>query len=174
MAVPSRKSESRETPQYRRTFFVTTKTSLGQRLLQSDRHAALLVEVLRSHVRSGRFQVHDFVIMPDYLHLLLNVGPEISVEKAVQFIKGGFSYRVKRELGYSGEVWQRGFSEVRVEGKGSFERHRTYIAQNPAKAGLVRDGEDFPWCFETLRKQKSQGLKPSSLEGSDGTSQLVP
>jgi putative transposase len=34
----------------------------------------------------------------------------------MQFIKGGFSYRLKKEYGYQGDVWQRGFSETRVEG----------------------------------------------------------
>jgi hypothetical protein len=33
----------------------------------------------------------------------------------MQFIKGGFSYRLRKELGCAGEVWQRGFSEVRVK-----------------------------------------------------------
>ena len=86
----------------------------------------------------------------------------MSVEKAVQFVKGRFSYRIKRELGFGGEVWQRGFSEVRAEGKENVERYRRYIAQNPVRAGLVKEGEEFAWCFETLRKVKTQGLKPAS------------
>jgi putative transposase len=158
MAAPSRNSGPQPVPPYQRTFFVTTKTSMGRRLLQSDRFAALLVDVLRSCVAAGRFQVHDFIVMPDHVHLLISVDGDVSIEKAMQFIKGGFSYRVKKELGYAGEVWQRGFSEVRVEGQDSFEQHRQYIAQNPVRAGLVPPGEAFAWCFETLRKAKAQGL----------------
>ncbi len=159
MAAPSRKSGSKDAPLYARTFFVTTKTSMGRRLLQSDRFAGLLVDVLRLCVKAGRFEVDDFVIMPDHLHLLVSVGSQISIEKAMQFVKGGFSYRVKKELGYNGEVWQRGFSEVRVRGRDSFEAHRRYIAENPLRAGLVREGEEFAWCFETLRRAKTPGLK---------------
>jgi putative transposase len=162
MAAPSRNSGFQKVPQYQRTFFVTTKTSMGVRLMQSDRFADLFVEVLRSSMAAGRFQVHDFVVMPDHVHLLLSVTGDVSIEKAMQFIKGGFSYRVKRELGFNGEVWQRGFSEVRVEGQESFEEHRQYIAQNPVRAGLVKPGEDFAWCFETLKQRKAQGLKPPS------------
>jgi putative transposase len=162
MAAPSRNSGSQPVPQYQRTFFVTTKTSMGRQLLQSDRFAGLLVDVLRSCIAAGRFQVHDFIVMPDHVHLLVSVGPDIPIEKAMQFIKGGFSHRVKKELGFNGDIWQRGFSEVRVEGQESFEQHRRYIAQNPVRAGLVRQGEAFAWCFETLRKAKAQGLKPPS------------
>ncbi len=174
MATPSRRPESRKSPQYRRMFFVTTKTSMGRRLLQSDRFATLFVDVLRSCVAAGRFEVHDFVVMPDHVHLLLSVGKGMSVEKAVQFIKGGFSYRARKELGYAGEAWQRGFSEVRVEGEESFRTHREYIANNPVRAELVRDGEEFAWCFETLRKARAQGLKPSSITSNFGTTKVVP
>lgn len=165
MAVPSRRSESQSAPQYTRTFFVTTKTSMGSRLLQSDRSAALLVDVLRSCVAAGRFRVIDFVIMPDHVHLLISVGPGISIEKAMQFIKGGFSYRLRKEIGCASEVWQRGFSEIRIEGEESLRRHREYIALNPLRAGLARVGDEFPWCFETLKKRKAQGLKPESVLG---------
>ena len=73
--------------------------------------------------------MHDFVVMPDHVHLLLTVGLDMSIEKAMQFIKGGFSYRLKKEFGYAGEVWQKGFSEVRVEDRQSFLQHRKYIAE---------------------------------------------
>jgi putative transposase len=169
MAIPDRNSEADAVAQSRRTFFVTTRTYAGRRVFQVDRNAELFVDVLRSCAR--RFEIHDFVVMPDHVHLLVSVDGELSIEKAVQFIKGGFSYRVKKELGYVGEVWQRGFSEVRVDDQESFRRHREYIAQNPVRAGLANP---YPWCFETLRKRKAQGLKPGSLGAGDGTTEVVP
>src|SRR5271166_3690111 len=113
MAIPARHAVSSAVLSSARMFFVTTKTSMGRTLLQSERNAMLFVDVLRSYVAAGKFRLHDFVIMPDHVHLLLTVGSEMTVERVMQFIKGGFSYRLKKEFGYSGEVWQRGFSEVR-------------------------------------------------------------
>jgi putative transposase len=147
---------------------------MGRHLLQSDRSAALLVDVLRTCVAADRFRVLDFVVMPDHVHLLIGVGPGISIEKAMQFIKGGFSYRLKKELGYAGEVWQRGFSEVRVEGEESLRQHREYIARNPMRAGLVQDGEEFAWCFETLKKRKAAGAKATVLRSDNGTTEVMP
>ena len=100
--------------------------------------------------------------MPNHLHLLLTVTGDTTIERAMQLIKGGFSYRLKKELGYLGEVWQRGFSELRVDDPESDMRHREYIAQNPVKAGLVDSPEKFPYCFTYLAKQKQQGLKPAN------------
>lgn len=91
--------------------------------------------------------------------LLMTVDGDMSIEKAMQFIKGGFWYRLRKDGGYSGEVWQRGFSEVRVDDRESFLRHRDYIAQNPVKRGLVNSPEEFPYCFAYLTKQKAAGAK---------------
>jgi putative transposase len=66
---------------------------MGRALLQSERNATLLIDLLRSYVAAGKFQLHDFVIMPDHVHLLITVSGDTTIERAMQFIKGGFSYR---------------------------------------------------------------------------------
>jgi putative transposase len=159
MAKPSRHTESGQILSSSRTFFVTTKTSMGRALLQSERNATLFVDVLRSYAREGKFKVHDFVVMPDHVHLLITLSDQLTIEQAMQLIKGGFSYRVKKEHGYSGEVWQRGFWELRVEDQDSFARHREYIAQNPVRKGLVDTPDEFPFCFNYLARRKAPGAK---------------
>ena len=102
--------------------------------------------------------------MPDHVHLLLTVEGGMTIEKAMQLIKGGFSYRLIKEFGYQGEVWQRGFSEIQVLNKESFLQHRTYIAMNPVKAGLVDSSEKYPYCFEFLAKMKAAGAKAQEIK----------
>jgi len=155
MAKPSRNSSAADVIAGTRTFFVTSK-AYGAGLLQSQRMAELLIDVLRSYDGSGKFKVHDFVVMADHMHVLLTVDESITIEKAVQFIKGGFSFRVKKELGYLGEVWQRGFSEVRVMDRQSFLQHRAYIDENPVKARLVDAAEKFPFGSAYFKKQKER------------------
>ena len=140
---------------------------MGRALFQSERNASLFIDVLRLYVAARKFQLHDFVVMPDHVHLLITVPGDMTIEKAIQFIKGGFSYRLRNEFAYSEEVWQRGFSEVRVDDRESFLQHREYIAQNPVKAGLVDSPEKFPYCFTYLASAKAAGakawLKPASF-----------
>src|SRR5947209_1783700 len=114
MAIPSRNASFNSVRNPVRTFFVSSRTNRGNPLLQTEGTANLFIDVLRSYMRAGKFKVHEFVVMPDHIHVLLSVGPEMSIEKAVQMIKGNFSYRAKKELGYKWEVWQKGFSEVHV------------------------------------------------------------
>ena len=163
MARPTRHARPDRIVSPARTFFATTKTSQGRPLLQSERNATLLIDVLRSYVAAGKFRLHDFVIMPDHVHLLMTVDRGMTIEKAMQFVKGGFSHRLKKELGDLGEVWQRGFSETRVENRESYLQHREYIAGNPVKAGLVDSAEKFPYCFEYLARRKAAGAKAPSM-----------
>jgi putative transposase len=127
---------------------------MGRRIFQSERNAMLLVDVLRSCVAAGKFLLHDFVIMPDHLHLLMAVRGDMTIEKATQLIKGRFSYRLKREFQYLGDVWQRGFSETRADDEECLLRYREYIAQNPVKAGLVESPGQYPYCYSYLAKKK--------------------
>jgi putative transposase len=112
--------------------------------------------------------------MPDHVHLLITVDESMAVEKALKYIKGGFSYRLNKEFGYLGEVWQRGFSDVRIEDRESFLRHREYIAQNPVRKGLAKIPDEFPFCFAYLAKRKAAGAKARDSAGMNGPAKAVP
>jgi len=129
---------------------------MGRRLLQLERNAELLIDVLRSLIAEHRFKLHDFVIMPDHVHLLVEVVGDMTTEKAMQLIKGRFSHRLSHEFGYKGEVWQRGFTEVQVMNRESLEKHREYIGQNPVKAGMATSADAFPFCFRYLAAKKAE------------------
>jgi len=63
--------------------------------------------------------------MPDHVHLLLTPAPEISLERAVQFIKGGYSYRLRKVEKI--QVWQESFTNHRIRDAEDYERHCEYI-----------------------------------------------
>ena len=136
--------------------------------------ANLFIDVLRQNMRARHFTVHEFVVMPDHVHLLLTVPADSTVEKAVQFIKGGFSFRAGRELGFKGQVWQVGYSEVRLFHGASFALHKTYIENNPVKRGLAKIPDEYQFGSAYLKLKKradmaghasQQGLKPEALRG---------
>jgi putative transposase len=143
-----------------RTFFITSVTAQRRALFQRVAPADLLVDVFLRYREQGKYLLHDFVIMPDHFHALITPAPEISLERAVQFIKGGFSFRLKSGL----PVWQASFTNHRIRDDMDFERHREYIRMNPVRAGLVQRVEDYPHSSATGKvalDPMPQGLKPS-------------
>jgi putative transposase len=119
-------------PQELRTFFVTFVTNERRPIFQVEKNATLLIDVFASDRARGRYQLHAWVIMPDHIHLLLTPGSKTTLEKAMQFIKGGFSYQMKSTR----PTWERSFTEHRVRDHADFQHHLHYIEQNPVQAGL--------------------------------------
>ena len=148
-----------------RTFFTSSTTWERRSLLQSHNLCDLLLDVLRQNRAKQRFQVHEFVFMRDHVHLILTPSPLVSLEKAMQFIKGGFSYRAKKEMNFQGEIWQKGYNEYRIRDADEFAKHVEYIWMNPVKAGLVEHPEDFPYSSARLKTEVDQApphLQPKS------------
>ncbi len=145
-----------------------TSATWGRRsLFHREPWAKLLVDTLY-HYRGSAYLLHEFVVMPDHIHVLLT--PKTSLEKAVQFIKGGFSYRAKKELGSNMEVWQKGFSDHRIRDASDYRIHQIYVLQNPVRKHLSERAEDYPSSSARSAfglDPVPQGLKPADLEEPD-------
>ena len=119
--------------------------------------------------------VHEFVVMPNHVHVLITIPDKMSIEKAMQLIKGSFSFRANKELGFRGEIWQRGYSDVRILDDRSFQQHREYIESNTVKTGLADRPDEYPFGTAYLKKQKHAGAKAQGQLGvSIGTTEVVP
>jgi putative transposase len=84
-------------------------------------------------------------VMPDHFHILLTPTSETPLEKAVQYIKGGFSFRARKELNFSSEIWQRSYASHQVKDSDYYARLCGYILHNPVKRFLSASEEQFPF-----------------------------
>jgi putative transposase len=131
-----------------RTFFVTTVTWQRTPLFRNPQKAELMMDVLAHYREQGKYVMHEFVIMPDHLHLLLTPAADISLERAMQLIKGGFSYRLGKAVSANakkGLVWQESFTNHRIGDDQDYEHHGEYILMNPVRARLVERPELYPY-----------------------------
>jgi putative transposase len=146
-----------------RIFFVTTVTALRQPIFRREATANLLVDTLAQYREERKYLLHEFVVMPDHLHALITPADEISLERAMQFIKGGFSFRLHAR----GPVWQASFSNHRVRDREDYQKHRGYIWLNPVRARLVARAEEHPYSSAAGRLSLDpvpQGLKSPFFE----------
>lgn len=145
------------------TYFITAPTSGKRPLLQSDRMARLFIETLLDYRGQGKFELHEFVVMPDHFHVLIT--PNVTLERAIQFIKGGFSYRDGRAFNMRG-IWQQSFYDRRVRDAAEYAAFRNYIHQNPVKRGLAANPEEYLYGSASGHfslDPPPQRLKPESL-----------
>jgi putative transposase len=125
-------------------YFITASTFQKQSLFQTDRMAQLFVEVLQHYRLQKKYLLHEFVVMPDHFHLLIT--PTETLERAMQLIKGGFSYRAGKELGFVGEIWQPSYYGRRVRNIEEYMAFKEYVHKNPVKRGLVSVASEFSYC----------------------------
>ena len=144
-------------PQEIRTFFITTVCANRRRLFQITSNAQLLLDILQENRTKGRYHLHAFVVMPDHIHLLLTPTDEISIERVMQFIKGGFSFQLKSKF----EVWQSGFTLRRIEDVRDYQTHVRYIHENPVRAGLCTNAEEF--CHSSAFRESEIDRAPDHL-----------
>jgi putative transposase len=79
-------------------YFITTDTWERRRLFRKPDPARIVTEQIIDCRERGLYELHAFVLMPEHLHLLITPSEDASIEKAVMMIKGGSSYRIKKEL----------------------------------------------------------------------------
>lgn len=146
------------------TYFVTAQTYGRRQFLQSWRMGSLFVRTIQEYRRQGKFLLHDYVVMLDHVHLLIT--PAISIERAMQLIKGGFSFRAGKEFGLTGRIWNHRFDGSAVEDSIAFDTIRKYIRRNPVKVGLVEKASDYEFSSAHSTAELDdvpQGLKPLNL-----------
>jgi putative transposase len=123
------------------TYFTTTQTWERQTLFQVEANWELFIETIFRYRKQDKFLLHEFVVMPDHVHLIMTP-TGVTIERAMQLVKGGFSFALGK-TGRSGEVWQKGFTDHRIRDWNDFLLHKNYLRRNPVKRGLCGVPEEY-------------------------------
>jgi len=127
------------------TYFVTTKAAQSIAVFQVHDIAEIVIAKLLHYRMAGAYLLHEFVLMPNHLHLLLTPTDSTSLEKAMQLIKGGSSHEIHQQRGTRTEIWQAGFHEATIRDTADYLSRVRYIHLNPVAAGFVGRAEDWRW-----------------------------
>jgi putative transposase len=138
---------------------------MHQNLFQRNETAELLLRTIFRYRDANEFLVHEYVIMPNHLHLLLSLEDGHSVGRAMQLVKGGFSHATGQAGSKLKAVWQPSYYEHRVRDNAEYVRIRTYIHENPVRRCLVEAAEDYRYTSANTSYRLNEipdRLKPGS------------
>jgi len=159
-------------------YFVTYSVYKHVRIFAIDRIARDFLDNLRFYCKDDRCLLYAYVIMPDHVHLLLEMVGNNKLSDLIRDIKKYFSYRVKNQLlsmesrSYDRflqngrfRFWEQRFDEVTINSEKMFWKKLNYIHNNPIKAGLAERVEDYPYssagCY--LNGGRSEDLPITTL-----------
>jgi REP element-mobilizing transposase RayT len=105
--------------------------------------ANIVVDAIR-YRDGGPYQLHNYVVMPNHVHLL--VTPRVPISRLTQSLKRFTALEANRILGLTGQsFWQDESYDRPVRDAAEFDRIALYIERNPVRAGLAATPEEYPW-----------------------------
>ncbi len=119
--------------------YLLTMVTLNRQAVFAEFQAArCLIRTLHAEDRLGRARTWAYVLMPDHLHWLMQLGEHVNLSTCVQGVKS----LVSRQLGQT--VWQPGFHDRAMRQEEDLQALARYIVTNPLRAGLVKRVGDYP------------------------------
>jgi putative transposase len=102
-----------------------------------------MVYELRAADAIGWSATWAFVVMPDHLHWLVELG-DVDLSRLVLRVKSRSAIAFNRALGQSGPLWQKGFHDHALRKEEDLRAIARHVVANPVRAGLVKSVRDYP------------------------------
>ncbi|MDR0381613.1 MAG: transposase [Oscillospiraceae bacterium] len=107
-----------------------------------------IAEVVRDalfHFDGKRYRLLEWCIMPNHVHVMIEVLHTDTTSKIVHSWKSFTANRANAILGRSGSFWMPDYFDRYIRDERHFNIVRNYIRNNPVKAGLVKKQSDWEW-----------------------------
>lgn len=127
------------------TYHVVAKTNRGEFLLNTDEMKELFLNILEDAKKKFNFQLKQFCIMNNHVHLMIQPAKGTSLSKLMQWILSVFAIRFNKIFGLIGHVWYDRFKSKIIYSFQQFVNTFRYISDNPVKAGICKNARDYAW-----------------------------
>lgn len=125
------------------TYHVTFHTRFRRKILAGNLANIVAEEI--SQLRGEKDTIiHSWVIMPDHVHLLVTP-KDGKISKVLNLLKGRTGRYLHKLLPDLDRIWAKRYYDRRLREADEIVEHSEYIIQNPVKAGLCENPEDWQW-----------------------------
>jgi putative transposase len=133
------------------THFITIPTFHRKRLFQNQRFGDLLAETLMQCCKQQKILLHDYVIMPDHVHLLITIQQGTTVADVVHLVQSGLEEELSRQYGYAGEVWAHPYRDQPLEHAEECAAAVRFIQSNPVRLGFCQQAREYAMSSKASR-----------------------
>jgi putative transposase len=115
-----------------------------QRIFEDNQDYRKFLEIIKTNKDKSGTIVYAYCLMNNHVHLLIKEGEE-SLGNTFRRIGASFVYWYNWKYNRCGHIFQDRFKSEPVETDSYFLTVLRYIQQNPTKAGMVKEIEQYPW-----------------------------
>ena len=126
-------------------YHVTTATFERQPFFHDFSVGSVVARCCENKRLLGDAQMLAWVLMPDHVHWLLQLGDTEDLSTIINRLKSASSRCVNEIVGQKGTIWQKSFHDHAVRAEEDERTIARYIIANPIRAGLVDHVCDYPF-----------------------------
>lgn len=156
-ASEPRYGKRRNLPHFERPWakYMITFSTIGRKTLQPAERSLIMDCIL--HWRKRRYELYAACVMPDHAHLLIEPSIETwdknnnavfhSLTQILHTIKSFTAHEINKLTKDTGNLWEPESFDRMIRSESDLQEKFLYIVNNPLKAGIVSEGEAYPWCW---------------------------
>jgi len=126
-------------------YLVTTVTKNRQGFFGGFSAACVASRCFEDPVIHGDAQMLAWILMPDHVHWLIQLGEKDNLSTVVNRLKSASSRKTNKVLGRKGALWERSYHDHALRMEEDLRDVARYLVANPLRAGLVKRILDYPF-----------------------------
>lgn len=125
-------------------FHITARGNNKQLIFNQQKDFQRYLKSLGEAKKKFPFKLYSFVLMPNHIHLLIEVKKH-PINKIMQAIQTGYTMYFNKKYEQTGHLFQGRYHSFLVDKDSYLIALICYINLNSVRAGLVSDPKDYPW-----------------------------
>ncbi|MFA5199972.1 MAG: transposase [Candidatus Omnitrophota bacterium] len=99
-----------------------------------------------------KFKLYAFCLMPNHIHLLMEVQKSNRLNKIMRGVNLGYTLYFNRKYKKVGHLWQDRFKSKIIEKDAYLLECIKYIENNPIRSSLVNSINEYPWSSYNFKE----------------------
>ena len=118
----------------------------------------LFLEVLQQARQKFPLALLNYCLMTNHVHLLIKVGKDDTLSRAMHWISSRFSRRFNALAVRRGHIWEGRFRSTLIEEDSYFFRCMAYIDLNPVRAKMAVTPIEYRWSGHRALRDENGGV----------------
>jgi len=139
-------------------YHIITRGNQKQSVFLDSQDYEKYLKILTKYKKRYKFKLYCFCLMPNHVHLILEVRNPAALKKALHGLSLSYTLYFNSKYQKVGHLWQDRFKSKIIEKDAYLLECINYIETNPLRASLVYRITDYPWNSYIFRGKSNDIL----------------
>lgn len=132
-------------------YHVMARGNQKQNIFLEDKDYEMYLQLLSHYKRKHKFKLYTWCLMPNHIHLILEINNCLDLSKIMQGLSLAYARRFNKKYGKVGHLWQGRYKSMVIQKERYVLDCISYIEMNPVRADIIQSPIDYAWSSYKLR-----------------------